>query len=393
MSTGSTRARPTPGVDTVSAMRRSQGGFLSPVVRRLLAEHGIAAQDVQGTGNGGRITRGDVEAVIEARAVGSTDAPESGAPRPEPAAAGAEPTPSETPPSETTPADGAEPPPPAPIRVSSRDAASDADEAVPAPEDAPAAPPVPAAVGPADPVDEETLVPFSKIRRRIATNLRESVSSAAHAFCAVEADFERIDRLRRVHADAWKEREGFSLTYLPFVARAVCAALGEFPNLNASVVDDGLLVRHRVHLGIAVDLEHEGLIVPVVHDADRLGVADLAQRIADLATRAREQRLGPDDVTGGTFTVTNPGPHGTILSVPIINQPQVGILATDTVRRRPVMLPTGDGGEGITIHAVGTLGLSFDHRGIDGAYAAAFTARVAAILQTHDWEPELTPAT
>ena len=208
---------------------------------------------------------------------------------------------------------------------------------------------------------------------------------------SIQVDFERISRVRDARQAEWKEKEGFSLTYLPFVARALCEALTEFPHLNSSVVDDGLLVRHRVHLGIAVDLEHEGLIVPVVRDAHRLRVVELARGIADLASRAREERLSPDDVTGGTFTLTNPGPSGTILSVPIINQPQVGILATDTVRRRPVMVPTGDGGEGIAIHAVGTLGLSFDHRGVDGAYAASFTARVAEILHAHDWEPELTP--
>ena len=370
-------------------MRKSRGGFLSPVVRRLLAEHGIDASEVQGTGNGGRITRSDVEAIVEARSGGAPTT--SGVTRGGSAAS------TGRAPLETAPvivpdvvSSEAEPPPP-PIRVSTpRDAPPDtAEESAPADKDADTfAVPTPAAGD-----EQETLVPFTSIRRRIATNLRESVSTAAHAFCAVEADFERVDRVRRAHAEGWKEREGFSLTYLPFVARAVCEALAEFPNLNASVVDEGLLVRHSIHLGIAVDLDHEGLIVPVVRDAHRQRVIELARAITDLAGRARDNRLGPDDVAGGTFTVTNPGPNGTILSVPIINQPQIGILATDTVRRRPVMVPTGDGGEGIAIHAVGTLGLSFDHRGVDGAYAASFVSRVAAVLHTHDWEPELTPTT
>ncbi|MEX0664083.1 MAG: dihydrolipoamide acetyltransferase family protein [Acidimicrobiia bacterium] len=350
-------------------MRKSRGGFLSPVVRRLLAEHGLDASEVEGTGTGGRITRGDVEAVVAAR--GGDASPQA-----------------------SVPAQPAAEPPPPPIRVTSPrdsdevDSAEEAEDQATPPAREPAAASSAAAGEP-----HETLVPFTAIRRRIAMNLRESVATAAHAFCAVEADFERVDRVRRAHADAWREREGFSLTYLPFVARAVCEALVEFPHVNASVVEDGLLVRHDVHLGFAVDLDHEGLIVPVVREAGSLRLVEIARAIADLAVRARAGKLGPDDVTGGTFTITNPGPSGTLLSVPIINQPQIGILATDTVRRRPVMVPTGDGGEGVAVHAVGMLGLSFDHRAIDGAYAASFVSRVAAIVEAHDWEPEVKPVT
>jgi len=346
-------------LDTVNAMQRSRGGFQSPVVRRLLAEHGLDASDIEGTGAGGRITRADVEA-----------------------AAGA--------------ADATEPPPP--IRTG-----GSLSRALTEPLGEPAEPPEPAgepdlvAVAdapppPADATPHETLVPFSAIRRRIAGNLRESIATAAHAFCAVEADFERVDRARRAHGGAWREREGFSLTYLPFVARAIVHALVEFPHLNASVVDDGLLVRHDVHLGIAVDLDHEGLIVPVVRDAARKPLVHIAREVAELAERARAGRLQPDEVVGGTFTITNPGPSGTLVSVPIINQPQVAILATDTVRRRPVMVPTGDGGEGVVIHSVGMLGLSFDHRAVDGAYAASFISRIKQVLETRDWEPEVSAA-
>ena len=239
------------------------------------------------------------------------------------------------------------------------------------------------------PEPDERFVSFTPIRRRIATHLKESLATAAHAFCAVEADYERVERVRRTHGAAWRAQYGFSLTYLPFVARATLDALREFPHLNASVVDDGIIVRRAIHLGIAVDLDHEGLIVPVIRDAHDKRLPAIAAEISDLATRARAARLTPDDVSGGTFTITNPGPHGTLLSIPIINQPQVGILATDGVRRRPVMIPTGDGGEGITVHSVGTLGLSFDHRAVDGAYAAAFVARVKELLETRDWDPEL----
>ncbi len=165
--------------------------------------------------------------------------------------------------------------------------------------------------------------------------------------------------------------------------------MSEFPHLNASVTDDGLLVHRDVHLGVAVDLDHEGLIVPVVRDAGRKRLREIAREVADLAQRARAKKLEPDEVGDGTFTITNPGPSGTLLSVPIINQPEVGILATDTVRRRPVMVPLDGGGEGITVHPVGMLGLSFDHRAVDGAYAASFVSRVKELVETHDWGPEL----
>lgn len=360
----------------MSTMRASRGGFQSPVVRRLLAEHGLDAASIEGTGAGGRLTRADVEAAVAARAGAVPKSPSSvrtggSLSRTEP------------------------PPPPLPADVTAAEppalaepVAEPAAEPMAEPVAAPAPPPSPAS-SPAESTPHETLVPFSKIRQRIAANLRESISTAAHAFCAVEADFEQVDRVRRAHAVAWREREGFSLTYLPFVARAVVDALAEFTHLNASVVDDALLVRHDVHLGIAVDLDHEGLIVPVVRGASRKSLVEIARGVADLAERARANRLQPDEVVGGTFTITNPGPSGTLVSVPIINQPQVGILATDTVRRRPVMVPTGDGGEGIAIHSVGMLGLSFDHRAVDGAYAASFLSRVKQLVETHDWEKEV----
>jgi pyruvate dehydrogenase E2 component (dihydrolipoamide acetyltransferase) len=344
-------------------VRVSRTGFLSPIVRRLLAQHGLEATDVIGTGAGGRITRADVETAVATRATDGAVA----APSPEPVE---------------------QPPPPPILPVPARSETPLAEDA--APIGGPAArAPVPG-TEPRPSVREE-LVPFTGIRRRIADNLVRSIGTAAHAFCAVEADFERVDRIRREHGDAWREREGFSLTYLPFVARAVVDALAEFPHLNASVVDDGLLVRHDVHLGVAVDLDHEGLIVPVVRDAGRKRLGEIAREVADLAQRARASQLRPDDVGGGTFTITNPGPSGTLLSVPIINQPEVGILATDTVRRRPVTVPLADGGEGIAVHAVGMLGLSFDHRAVDGAYAASFVSRVKELVDTRDWLPELSP--
>jgi len=369
-------------------MRVSRGGFLSPAVRRLLAEHGLEPADVVGTGAGGRVTRRDVEAVIVARG-GELDAE----PPPTDAVVDAPHVLASQDPPEASvsdaktvePAEGAEPP-----------LVVDWEEEEPAPpprrEPATTAPEVEPAAASSPQVASEarqTLVPFTPMRRRIAQNLKASRATAAHAFCAVEADFERVERVRHVQRDAWREQEGFSLTYLPFVARAAIAALAEFPHLNASVVDDGLLVHHDVHLGIAVDLEFEGLIVPVIRDAAAKTLRDIAREVSQLAERARGGRLRPDDVASGTFTITNPGPSGTLLSVPIINQPQVAILATDTVRRRPVMVPTGDGGEGIAVHAVGILGLSFDHRAVDGLYATSFLNRVKQVLEVSDWGAEL----
>jgi len=240
----------------------------------------------------------------------------------------------------------------------------------------------------------DEVVPFSPIRRRIAARLVASKATAAHAFCAVEVDFAAVDRARRAHRERWREHEGFGLTYLPFVARAVIDALAEFPRLNASVVSmadgsDGLQVHRGVHLGVAVDLDHEGLIVPVVRDAETKRLRGIAREVVALAERARTGSLRPDDVSGGTFTITNPGPGGTLVSVPIINQPQVAILATDGIRRRPVVVPTPDGGDGIAVHPVGILGLSFDHRAIDGAEASAFVQRTRELLETRDWAAEL----
>jgi 2-oxoglutarate dehydrogenase E2 component (dihydrolipoamide succinyltransferase) len=326
----------------------------------MLKQHGLHPADVPGTGFNGRITRTDVERAVAARA--TSDAP-------------VEPEPVE----------------PDPVEVEDAPVGW-TDGSVDLPQVAPVATTEAATgeVGPsAPPEPDERLVPFTPIRRRIAMHLKESLATAAHAFCSVEVDYERVERVRRARGPAWRTEYGFSLTYLPFVARATLDALREFPHLNASVVDDGIIVRRAIHLGIAVDLDHGGLIVPVIRDAHDRRLPAIAAEISDLAARARAGGLTPDDVNGGTFTITNPGPHGTLLSIPIINQPQVGILVTDGVRRRPVMIPTGDGGEGIAVHSVGTLGLSFDHRAVDGAYAAAFVARVKELLETRDWDPEL----
>jgi 2-oxoglutarate dehydrogenase E2 component (dihydrolipoamide succinyltransferase) len=216
-----------------------------------------------------------------------------------------------------------------------------------------------------------------------------SKATSAHTLVVSEADYENVERVRRAQGAAFKAEEGFSLTYLPFVARATVEALREWPQLNASVGEDALIVHHQVNLGIAVDLDHQGLIVPVVPRAEELTLRGIARRIRELADRARTKKLTADDISGGTFSITNAGPFGTFLTAPVINQPQIAILSTDGVKRRPTVVTGEDGTEAIAIHSMGLLCLSWDHRAVDGAYAAAFVGRVAELLATHDWAAEL----
>jgi len=354
------------------------GLLLSPVVRRLLTENGMDPAEVPASGVGGRITREDVLAFIDARRQrsGVDGGVSASAPTPADSAAAA-------------PAPVAAPGP-APAAVSGP-AAAPATASVPA-----ATAPLPGAGAPpaATPAlgglyGTDEVIPFDNIRRRTAEHMVRSRATSAHALVVLEADYEAVDRLRREVKERFRAEEGFSLTYLPFVARATVEALREWPNLNASVGDDSLIVHHGVNLGIAVDLDHAGLIVPVVHRAEELTLRGMARRINDLAQRARSRKLSADDISGGTFSITNVGSYGTVITAPIINQPQVGILSSDGVKRRPVVVTGADGTEAIAIHSMGMLCLSWDHRAVDGAYAAAFVARVAEILATHDWAAEL----
>ena len=235
----------------------------------------------------------------------------------------------------------------------------------------------------------DEIVPFSAVRRVTAEHMVRSVQTSVHTLVAIEADFENVERVRNELKDQFRVEEGIGLTYLPFVARAVIDVLRDYPNLNASVGDDALIVHHDIHLGIAVDLQREGLIVPVIHNADGQSLRGIARSISDMARRAREKHLSADDITGGTFTITNPGPFGTFITSPIIAQPQVAILSTDGVKRKPVVMTAPDGTESIGIHSVGVLALVFDHRAVDGAYASAFVRDVASVIETRDWHAEL----
>lgn len=216
-----------------------------------------------------------------------------------------------------------------------------------------------------------------------------SKATSPHAYTIVEVDYENVDRVRRRHREAFKEAEGFSLTYLPFISRAVIDALRLYPHMNASVGDGELVVHNYVNLSIAVDLDFEGLLAPVVQEADDKRLRALARDINELAIKARTKRLSADDIVGGTFTLSNSGSFGSYLVLPVINQPQVAILSTDGVSRKPVVVTDAEGGESIAIHSVGLLGLAWDHRAFDGGYAAAFAREVKEILESRDWEAEL----
>ena len=336
-------------VATAPVVAAHSNKLLSPVVRRLVNDHGINIDALQGTGPGGRITREDVLDYIDRNGLAAQTMP---APAPAPVAA------------------------PAPI-------------AAPAPVQAPVSAPAPAPAPRAAVGDREQVIPLTKIRRLTGSHMVMSLETSPHAFTVVEVDYANVDKTRGSVKESWKSSEGFSLTYLPFISRAVVDALAEFPHLNASIDGDNLVVHSYVDLGIAVDLDYAGLLVPVVRSADAKRLRAIAREIHDLATRARGRKLSPDEITGGTFTLSNNGSAGALIAMPIINQPQVAILSTDAIVRKPVVVAMPDGSESIAIHPMGHLSMSWDHRAFDGAYAGRFLSRVKQILETQDWSAEL----
>ena len=351
-------AAPAPAAaPAVSGISQSAGAgmVLSPVVRRLIAESGINPATIEGTGLGGRITRSDVEQAIRARGAATADA-----------AGGA--------PSDAAPAEAPKPPPePSPPTESRR------------PDPSRRAASVPAVVVRSG----DSVVPLNRIRRRTADHMVMSKQTSPHVLTAIEVDYEGVEKVRRASKQAWKAEEGFSLTYLPFIARAVVDALRDYPHLNASFGDEELIVHAGVNLAIAVDIDFQGLLAPVIHRAEGKRLRQIARDIVDLANRARSRKLSPDDLSGGTFTLTNAGQYGTMMQFPIINQPQVAILSTDGVTRKPVVVTDNFGNESIAIHSVGVLAMAWDHRAFDGAYAAAFLHQVKELIETRDWEAEI----
>jgi 2-oxoglutarate dehydrogenase E2 component (dihydrolipoamide succinyltransferase) len=314
---------PAPEPETAAAAGAPRRRY-SPVVSRMAAEHGIDLSKIEGTGRGGRVRKQDVLAYLEGDGGGAA-APEpplhiESPYRPEP------PVPK---------------PPPAP-------AAAPATTPPPAPE------PQPVASGRGE--------PLSRMRRSIGEHMKRSLETAAHCTTIVECDMSAVER----------RRAQLGITALPIVARCVVETLREFPDLNAWLEGDAFTRHDQVHLGIAVSLGDDGLIVPVVRDAQDLSDEGLARRIRDLARRARDRELQPDDVRGGTFTITNPGQYGALAATPIINQPQVAILDLEAVVKRPVVVTDADGNDSIAIRPMTMLCMSWDHRATDGAYAARF---------------------
>jgi 2-oxoglutarate dehydrogenase E2 component (dihydrolipoamide succinyltransferase) len=386
----------------------AENAYVTPLVRKLAAEHGIDLATIAGTGVGGRIRKQDV--LEAARAKRGDDAPgfaqtvHEQAPQPAqagPAQADAVEPPAE--PAAQAPAVPAQagPAPAAPAQVAAPPAAPPAPPAPPAP--APPAPPAPAPAATAvarpqavsQPVGSPsakrgTTERLSRARQVIAQRMVESLQTSAQLTTVVEADVTAIARLRDRAKAGFEAREGVKLSFLPFFALAAIEALKVHPTLNA-VIDtaNGTVTYHDAeHLGIAVDTER-GLMVPVIRNAGDLNIAGLARKIADLAQRTRAGQVNPDDLSGGTFTLTNTGSRGALFDTPIINQPQVGILGTGTVNKRAVVVDDPDLGEVITVRSIVYLSLTYDHRLVDGADAARFLVTVKNRLQEGAFESEL----
>ncbi|MBA3328199.1 MAG: 2-oxo acid dehydrogenase subunit E2, partial [Solirubrobacterales bacterium] len=319
---------PSPEADIAAPSPRARGGRRhSPVVQRIAAEHDVDLERVEGTGRDGRVRKQDVMAFVKSD------------PAAHPAATG----------------DGATTDDP-PLHIES-----------PYQPDAAQAPAAPA--GPYVPPEGQTL---SRMRRSIGEHMKRSLDTAATCTTWIEVDVSRVERARR----------DLGLTALPILARCTIEALREFPSVNAWLEGERHTVHEEVNLGIAVSLGEDGLIVPVVAGAQDLSAEGLGKRIADLARRARAKQLTADDVGGGTFTITNPGQHGTLMATPVINQPQVAILDIETVTKRPVVVTDEHGEDAIAIRPLCILGLSWDHRALDGVVAAQFLASLKRRIET-----------
>jgi pyruvate dehydrogenase E2 component (dihydrolipoamide acetyltransferase) len=312
--------------------------FVSPVVAKIASEHGVDPTQVDGTGRGGRVTKKDILAFIE------SGPPEAAPPTPE----AAPPAPAAAPPAPAVPAPSA----PAPERA--------------APTPAPQAQPAPAQPG-------EAFEPMTAMRRGIAEHMRSSLDTAAHVTSAIEVDMSKVVAIRSKLKQQFQEDYGVNPTYLSFVARAVVETLREYPWINGEIRGDQIVTRKYVNLGFAVELaDGKGLIVPVVKNAEGLNLLGLARSVTDIAQRARDKKLLPDDVQGGTFTITNPGGYGTFHGTPVISQPQAAILGTYAVVKRPWVVQDELGQDVIAIRPIMNLTLTYDHRLVDGALAGRF---------------------
>ena len=340
---------PEPGSAEGSQVREPHAGnggqpppgksFVSPVVARIASEHGIDPAEVPGSGNGGRVTKKDILAFLESR-----DATAAAPPPPPPVEA---------------PQQAPAPPPP-----------------VEAPQQAPAPPPAPGGAG-------ETEEPVTAMRRGIAEHMRRSLDTSAHVTSAIEVDLTRLAAIRAKLKPEYEAGYGVNPTYLAFVARAAVETLRDYPYVNGELRGDKIVTRNYVNLGFAVELaDGKGLIVPVLHNAETLNLLGLAKGITDIAARARAKQLKPDDVAGGTFTITNPGGYGTFHGTPVISQPQAAILGTYAIVKRPWVITDPDGADAIAIRQIMNVTLTYDHRLIDGALAGRFLRDLRERLQT-----------
>ncbi|HET7129758.1 MAG TPA: 2-oxoglutarate dehydrogenase, E2 component, dihydrolipoamide succinyltransferase [Gaiellaceae bacterium] len=323
--------------------------FVSPVVARIAAEHGIDPSQVSGTGTGGRVTKKDIQGFIESGA----QAPQAPAPE-----APEQPAPAQAPPPASAPA------------------------AAPAPPAAkPATAPVPATVGAAQ--AGESLEPMTAMRRGIAEHMRRSLDTSAHVTSAIEVDMTRVVQIREKLKKEYQSAYGVNPTYLAFIARATVETLRDYPWVNGELRGDQIVTRNYVNLGFAVELaDGKGLIVPNLKNAETLNLLGMAKGIADVARRARDKQLTPDDVAGGSFTITNPGGYGTFHGTPVISQPQAGILGTYAIVKRPWVITDENGADAIAIRSMMNLTLTYDHRLVDGAYAGRFLRDLRERLQS-----------
>jgi pyruvate dehydrogenase E2 component (dihydrolipoamide acetyltransferase) len=318
---------------------RREAKFVSPVVARIAAEHNVDVASVEGTGRGGRVTKKDILGYIESG---------QAAQAPAPAEAPVEEAPS-----------------------------------APAPAAAPQAAPA------AQAQEGETVEPMSAMRKGIAEHMRRSLDTSAHVTSSIEVDMTKIAALRQKLKKDWAGSYGVNPTFLAFVARAVVDTLRDYPWINGELRGDSIVTRNYVNLGFAVELtDGKGLIVPVVRNAETLNLLGMAKAIADMAERARSKQLLPDDVQGGTFTITNPGGYGTFHGTPVISQPQAAILGTYAVVKRPWVVEDEDGQDAIAIRSMMNLTLTYDHRLVDGALAGRFLRDLRERLQSWDESTE-----
>jgi pyruvate/2-oxoglutarate dehydrogenase complex dihydrolipoamide acyltransferase (E2) component len=255
----------------------------------------------------------------------------------------------------------------------------------------PNAPPPPVAPPPAPsplPGRPGDVITLNTMRQRTGERLAEAWRTIPHVFQAIEVDFTAVDRVRKARKEAFQAAHGFSLTFLPFIARATCLAISAYPQINARFDGRALTLSRDVNLGIAVDLDHNGLVVPVVRDAGSLTLIGVAKVMRRQIDKARSGKLSPDDLSGGTYSISNNGAFGTTFTAPIINAPQVGILSADAIRLKPAVVSTQEG-DFVAPRMIGMIGQSFDHRAFDGAYSAAFLARLKQILETRNWDEEI----